>query len=142
MPISAQLEMDPLWTSSGPHYLAHERTHAKRTHQSVQPEAYYQTTNPRTAVNLQKTHGASLTGLHLLISRGGKLGQEFKVLVRIVLNIQILSCSDKCEKACAVVHVKYISLCMPLWQEQCNLTDQLYTSLDPIIFSRYNGSVV
>lgn len=39
------------------------------TNQSMQPGAHYQTTNPRTAVNLQKTHGASLTELHLLIFR-------------------------------------------------------------------------
>lgn len=117
--------------------------HPCQAHTSaVRPGAYYQTANPTTAANPQKTHGASLSVLHLLISRGGKLGQEFKVLVSTVLNIQILSRSDKCEKACAVVHVKYISLCMPLWQEQCNLTDQLYTPLDPIIFSSYNGSVV
>lgn len=71
LPITAQSDTAPPRTSSRPHYLAHTHTHAEHTHQSVQPGAHYQTTNPRTVVNLQKkTHGASLTGLHLLISRG------------------------------------------------------------------------
>lgn len=49
---------------AGPHYLARERTRAKHTHQSVQPGAHYQTTNPRTIVNLWcQSDRAALTHL-------------------------------------------------------------------------------
>lgn len=67
LPITAQPELGHCRLPAGP-IIWHIQTHT-HTNQSMQPGAHYQTTNPRTAVNLQKTHGASLTELHLLIFR-------------------------------------------------------------------------
>lgn len=73
MPIAAQLETTAPQTSSRPHYLADECIRAKDAHQSVTQCSQGPITRPHIPGqqwNLQATHGASLTGLHTLISRG------------------------------------------------------------------------